>query len=80
MKDDWEARRRVWDEAGRKADVPYYITNKDNPLRQLAEPRENAYEYNMRVLERDLHQREKPVTGKIYAGIMDNMRYNGGNE
>lgn len=76
---DWEEGRRIWEEAERKANVPYYISNKDNPLRKLIEPREDTFEHNMNTLRDDLHARENPVTGKIYAGLMDNMRY-GGNE
>lgn len=76
---DWEERERIWEEAERKANVPHYISNKDNPLRKLIEPHDNTFEYNMDVLRRDMRARENPVTGKIYAGIMDNMRY-GGNE
>lgn len=76
---DWEERERVWKEAERKADVPYYISNKGNPLRKLVEPHETTFEHNMNVLRRDMRQRENPVTGKIYAGLMDNMRY-GGND
>lgn len=76
---DWEQRQRILEEAERKADVPQYISNKGNPLRKLMELRDNTFEHNMDVLRRDLRARENPVTGKIYAGLMDNMRY-GGNE
>lgn len=76
---DWEERDRIWREAEAKAHVPYYISNKDNPLRKLVEPPEPTYGRNMDVLRSDMERRERPVTGKIYAGLMDNMRY-GGNE
>lgn len=76
---DWKEQARIWEEAERKANVPYYISNKDNPLRELIEPRDNTFEQNMDTLRRDMRMREKPVIGKIYAGLMDNMRY-GGNE
>lgn len=76
---DWEERDRIWQEAERKADVPQYISNAGNPLRKLIEPQKNTFEYNMDTLRRDMRMRENPVTGKIYAGLMDNMRY-GGNE
>lgn len=77
--DEWEKRMRIYDRAEKMADVDHYITAKGNPLREL-EPRHTpAYDYNMRVLERDAARREAPMNGRVYAGIMDNMRY-GGNE
>lgn len=78
---NWEERERIWDKARKLADSPEYITNRNNPLRELAkmDTHPPQYGYNMDVLERDMKQREAPVGGKVYAALMDNMRY-GGNE
>lgn len=76
---NWEERERIWDKARKLAESPEYITNKNNPLRELAKlnARPPQYDYNMSTLERDMEQREAPVGGKIYAALMDNMRYGG---
>lgn len=76
---DWEEHARAYNEAEAKADVPYYITAEGNPLRRLVNPNEAFYDHNMAVLNKDYHQRKNTATGRVYAGIMDNMRY-GGNE
>lgn len=79
--EDWEKRNQIWERAEKRAGGPGYITNRNNPLRELVamDSRPPEYRYNMRILENDLDARKTPVGGKVYAGIMDNMRY-GGNE
>lgn len=74
---NWEQREKIWDEARAKANVDAYITAAGNPLRRLIEPRTPPYERNMAVLEQDYQARSNPIQGKIYAGLMDNMRYGG---
>lgn len=76
---DWRKQEQAYTAARQKADVPYPISNKGNPLRALVNPNEGMFDRNMRTLRRDLQMREQPHTGQVYAGIMDNMRY-GGNE
>lgn len=79
--EDWERRNQIWEKAEKLAGSSDYITNRNNPLRELAQldERRPQYRYNMDVLENDYAARKVPVAGKVYAGLMDNMRY-GGNE
>lgn len=77
--DEWQREMLAWDRAEKMANVDHYITAKNNPLLGLGPRRTPAYEHNMATLRRDRDMREAPVTGKIYTGLMDNMRY-GGNE
>lgn len=75
---DWEEREKAYDKAWEKArDVPF--TTRNNPL--VFTTPEEAYardrvEQNMEALRVDAKRRENPLTGRIYAGIMD-MRYGG---
>lgn len=59
------------------AENPFTIRN--NPLAQSQEEiiEERRISRNMRALERDARTRRIPVSGGVYAGIMDNMRYGG---
>lgn len=60
------------------ANAPRPITSKDNPLRDtMQDSRSPYYHQNMTTLRRDVLMRETPINGRIYAGIMDNMRYGG---
>lgn len=59
------------------AENPFTVRN--NPLAQTQEQiiEERRIDRNMRALERDARTRRIPLSGGVYAGIMDNMRYGG---
>lgn len=64
------------------ANVDHVITTKNNPLAREWDGFAKASPYaamNMEILRRDAKLRASSPHGKVYSGIMDNMRY-GGNE
>lgn len=73
---NWEAQEK----ADKLAGSGSYITSKDNPLVAALSPDDPVRRRNMETLHRDVRRREAPTHRSVYAGIMDNMRYNGGNE
>lgn len=74
----WEEEVRLYDQAREKArDVNFSTRN--NPLAYVTPDQAYAkdrIEQNMDALRIDARRRKNPVTGRVYAGIMD-MRYGG---
>ena len=66
----------VWDSARKKAQNPGMMV-KDNPFLEEPASMMDYERRNMQRLRDDQHMRECAHNGRVYAGIMDNMRYGG---